>query len=472
MGRARGVVTFFLSAIHFLVLVTLGFGYPPAMTKRPTPLAQRIQALLDERGWSQSELARRMDRRPSFVNKLMGPKGSPTRATIGRVALALGVPPSHLEPSLGGTSTYGDISRLGRMAGVEIDLMRAAMRGLARGRSSLLQATPETALRVARGKGDTRAFDSMLEVDIVQVLRAYDPECCILSEEGTVDDMQATHASSLTFVSDPFDRSSAFAAWLGRHRTDERTIGELAKVAPPKGLQGANAPTASITCVRRGRIPFSVTVDLLSGRVLVACAAMVRQADLERCPTPEDVATYGQDLVFDAARAGDRAVTYLGDSSSPEGQQREEAFTSLGFVRRQLPVKALRSPGGPARFAWLCEDEELNLGHEPAIVLALGEKLQEALAWIPVAIHGGLAVFELASGMYPAREGVLLAPPPDYSIFRRPEGAGGASKLRVDLDRLMGFANPLNYRCTLAVAHPASYAATTLRSMPNARELT
>jgi len=83
-----------------------------------------------------------------------------------------------------------------------------------------------------------------------------------------------------------------------------------------------------------------------------------------------------------------------------------------------------------------------------------------------------LVVYEFHAQDSPFRDDVLLAPPPNYSLFhvdRDPDGH--ARDYRLDLRRLASFANPSIYRGGIAVAHARSLVVDRLSGRINRREL-
>ena len=63
-------------------------------------IAERLRELREERGLSQSALARRANLTPAAINRIEMGKRSPTSETIGKLAAGLGVQPGELFPPL------------------------------------------------------------------------------------------------------------------------------------------------------------------------------------------------------------------------------------------------------------------------------------------------------------------------------------------------------------------------------------
>jgi len=392
-------------------------------------------------------------------------------ATIRRLADALDIPPSELDPRHSPRRRSRHVD-LGQMSGVSLEYLRAGLRGSQRAREALIRLTPVTALQAAKGKADSLHLDSVAELELVRCLREFDPGAQYVTEEGTPSKRELGPSSGVTWFIDPVDRSRRLAQWLHSLPDPNLTIEQALRDHPPGELVGANAVCCSFTCVRHGRIVGTGLLDLLGGGLVVACGAFVRRGHVDETPEPEDLALQGDEVVFDPDREGDTSACYLGDPESDAGRQRAEIFTGLGFSLRQLPPPNQRDVGGPGRVLYLCDDPDLNCGRNPAFVLGNGEKIGEWLGWLGFAMFSGqLSAFELSADRLPSRDGVLVAPPVDYSVLRVSEDRHGDPSLHIDVPRLMQFRQPQAYRGSIAVCHRSGYYAASLRAMPNVREL-
>lgn len=74
-------------------------GYPPEHVR--IAIGRKIAQLLEEKGWKQSELAKRANIGRDSISLYVRGKTVPTPASLGKIANALGVAPDDIAPLLG-----------------------------------------------------------------------------------------------------------------------------------------------------------------------------------------------------------------------------------------------------------------------------------------------------------------------------------------------------------------------------------
>ncbi|NIA12753.1 MAG: helix-turn-helix domain-containing protein [Nitrospiraceae bacterium] len=424
--------------------------------------AALLREVLDQEGWTQIRLANALGVSRQYVSSLCKGKATPNRGKQKEIAHALGVAPSRLTPKGGGG---GRPSRrktlLTKGQGINLAYLAEAMKSLRRASQVVLNLPIEGALKHATGKVDTLMFDAVAEAAIVNTLTQFNERCAVFTEEmdrrGLVD-----YAHAVCYFVDPFDRSSVFAERI-REAGDEATIVADLLGSPELNMEGVEAPFCSVTCVRESRIIFNVMLDYASGEIYVACEDMLKHGNAEECPDPFALAAYGDDITFEYEQGGG-AVCFLGRTGSPARELYEDLYRSgLDFGS----MKVLKDdPGGPARVLYL---SGLDEGPMPDFVLSNGEKICEWLGWLAYALFSKeLAVFELWAEKLSARDSILLAPPPNYSVFVSSRSEG----FELDLDRITLFESPSRYRGAIAVTHlENSGMIAQLNARPKCREL-
>lgn len=365
------------------------------------------------------------------------------------------------------------------MQGVERSHCNATIGIILSAAKDLWNATVEEALRPVHGygKGDTLGMDAMPEIIIAKGLLDYDASCVVITEEvgwkGNAHFVRSDNPRSVPtiFISDPTDRSSQLKAFLqgiidkslpvhqvighGQCRTAWENELDFGK---PITITGS---TSSITCVRRGVPIFTVTVNYLTRQLLVSCSAGNFILDL-----PSDqvlpkvnldyVQRHGRKIFFrtiSSARDMRRFVTFMGKSG-----YRENFLDSRLIEESQLDTMLAYSlPGGPTRPLYLSnlQPKSMPIG----FVLANGEKIGEWIHWLPWVRFArnehdqsepALRLFEVFQDRPWTKEGILMATPPAYSIFKPAKEK--PSHMVIDVGQIPSFANPSHIRSTLIVA--------------------
>lgn len=348
---------------------------------------------------------------------------------------------------------------------------------------SVSQATPEDLLRrrSTYGKKDTLAFDAIAEIQIKSCLLGFDPDSALITEEqgrnflANWPDFADIRFHPSVFFSDPIDRSYYFAKFLefliesgkGRKKlvdllADDEVIAHWGDLAEnPASITGT---VSAITCVRRGRIIFSVLLNYVTQELIVACSAGIKIIKLTDLPnqsggkalTLEQIKSQGKTVEFNSIQedgSWDRFkhfVTFLGGEGKT-GYAENFRDSEILAEEDGIAFKRYKEPGGPARILYL---SSLHLAEETVgFILANGEKITEWIHWLPFvrfASQSGrktLRLFEISHARPCTKEGVLMSTSPSYSVFQQFDGMTA-----IDINFLRRFPNPSKYRSTLIVA--------------------
>ena len=422
-----------------------------------------LKNILAQKGVKQSQLAKHIKVTPQYIGQIINKERVASREVLEQIEAALNLHPGALVSPRDYSAPPKQLVSLRRMKGVEIAHLQVAMKALIESRNFLIRQKIEDVTASTRGKVDTLFFDLAPEHIIVQRLREFDNQCAIFTEEGTTEERRE-FAARLAFFIDPFDRSKPFAKALDDFKKTEPDKKYVADAIndPNWSLQGLDAPFASITCVRDSKMCFNVMCNYTSGEIYVACAAMIKYGPVEKCPNPEAMAEYGKDIVF-ARRDGTNLITFVGtpDKKNAEGNEDkkrklyEDHLTNLGFGLQDLPPPKYQDPGGPARILYLSDMPQSQgakssiCPYRPAFILSNGEKICEWAGWLAYAAHSeSLRAYELIAEKVSARDFILLAPPPTYSLF-----SIDANSCKLKLERVTGLDRPVTFRSAIVVTH-------------------
>ncbi len=420
---------------------------------KPTQPSE-LKKVLENAGMSQTELAKRIGVTRQYISQIVGGKRLPTEANREAIRNALGLSPDALAGMPISRRVRFDASvRLAEMEGIDVAYLRTSMDALIEARRILLLKSPKEALRRAAGKGDTKMFDAITESAITGRLRRFDGRCAVFTEEGNVTDDGRGGAGQACFFIDPLDRSKPFADTLAAADDQCDAIADLVG-DEDYPLRGLLAPYGSISFVREGQITFNVMIDYQSGELFVACRAMTKHGHLERCPDPERMVSLGEDITF-GPRGGSDFVCFVGEKGTRKGDLYAQHLLDLPFRGEgNEPQPIYAEPGGPARILYLASRPDLEFGQEVACVLSNGEKICEWFGWLAYVSFSNsqLAVYELYAQKLSSRDMILLAPPPNYSLFT----VSDDYRCSLNLDRITMLDIPVYYRSALVVAHEGS----------------
>lgn len=365
------------------------------------------------------------------------------------------------------------------MQGVEKSHLNACLSAVLKAFHDIRDSTVEDALQPVKlyGKLDTLGMDSGPEITIANELNHYDAGAVVITEEAgrkqvrTHDDTfrpNEPRSFRTVFICDPTDRSSQFKEFISGFPKDKR-VGDIlddpetkAKwendFDAPASITGA---TSAISCVRKGIPIFSVIVNYITQEVVVSCAAgnkIIKLTDEEYSDVTFDyICEHGQPVLFPpiSGKIDDmrRFAAFLG-SKGKAGYS--ENFRDSGLMTDSQMEELIhcRKPGGPSRALYLStlQPRENPLG----FVLANGEKIGEWIHWLPFLQFArslkddsrpALILYEVFQDRPHTKEGVLMATPPNYSVFREYGG-----KIFVDTNWLLRMPNPSRIRSTLILA--------------------
>jgi hypothetical protein len=339
--------------------------------------------------------------------------------------------------------------------------------------SALLKRTPY-------GKSDTYAFDAISEIQIKGCLARFDPDSVLVTEELGQNFLDfwpnfsdiAFHPS--VFFCDPTDRSSSLVKFLESFVRDNRGAEKFGTVISDKdaitrweemakGPASITGSVAAITCVRRGRIVFSVVLNYITQEITIACSSGIVVIKLDGGDTLKrhrltlaDAIKRGHPIDFNPIAADSPwddskyFTTFMGSAGKTGYAQNIEDSDILSEKEREQFIRH-REPGGPARILYL---SSLQSASEPmGFILANGEKITEWIHWISFvrfARHGdkrALRLFEISQARPWTKEGILMGTSSIYSVFHSFDGI-----VALDVNFLRRFPNPSRYRSTLIVA--------------------
>ncbi len=363
------------------------------------------------------------------------------------------------------------------MQGVEQKHCDAAIQAVLTANLTLQNATIEELLQPVSGtygKKDTLGLDARPEIDIVQIMRRYDENCIVITEEaGAHKKLHLTHSHDANafrtiYVSDPTDRSSQLKKFLsGAPDHSVRFREFMAKDDAVQSWEKIGGGPASITgaftaltCIRHSVPIFSVLVNYITQKLFVSCSAGNYRLPIPRNESRVDleyIKQKGTKLFFPAMHCRSdnvvrRFVTFIGK----EGYRENLIDSQLMPAREIENLLHYPEPGGPSRMLYL---STLQPADTPiGLVLANGEKIGEWIHWLPWVMFArreddqsepALSMFEIyRHDQIRIKDGVLMSTPPFYSIFKK---APGGDKMIVDIARFSDFDNPSKIRSSLIV---------------------
>ena len=364
------------------------------------------------------------------------------------------------------------------MDGIERGYCDTCIQAIISGWRSLLNAPAALVLTRSRyGKHDTLGLDAIPEITISERLREFDQHSILITEELTEDDRRRWPnfpdplLQPLMMFSDPTDRSKFLRRYFEEISRNEPTtetgilMHKRGRIKlwqemfdeQPATITGA---TSAITCIRKGKIIFSVVLNYITQTIFVAASAGTFRLKLPNYTAPKldtinlsCIVNHGHRLTFPPAnqtckKPGDfkRFVTFLGK----EGY-RENFNNSFLFVENPDNYLHHIEPGGPARILYL---SELQKGHGPVgFIMANGEKIGEWIHWLGFVKFArnqegshALRLFEISVDRPLTKCGILMSTTLPYSIFRDQ----GSSTI-LDISRLRNFDEPNKFRSMLVV---------------------
>ena len=339
--------------------------------------------------------------------------------------------------------------------------------------------------KVKYGKGDTLGLDAISEITIEHRIKSFDAYGILITEE--IGESSGIRWPSdpdpvmqpLMLFSDPTDRSSQLVRFYKKISEKEsvKKIGELmtsmsdgqivelwesihGMPEKPAIITGA---TTSITCLRKGKLIFTVILNYITQDIFVACGVGIFYFKLPHFSNKkinsinlDHIARNGKPLHFlpsvSTCQTADDFKKFVSFLGTPEKKGYSDNFQDcMIFVESPDKFVHHRVPGGPARVLYL---SELQKGCGPiGFIMANGEKISEWIHWLTFAKfaknqHGAnaLRVFEVSIDRPWTKDGVLMSTPPQYSIFRMTEEG-----TYLDMSRLKNFHSPSRFRSMLVI---------------------
>jgi hypothetical protein len=333
----------------------------------------------------------------------------------------------------------------------------------------------ETLQKVPYGKGDTLGLDAIPELIITDRLRRFDNQAILITEE--LDDQAHRHwpresdplKQPFMFFSDPTDRSYQLKEFLQRisEKNPTAKVCDIMKeidsgklweemFEAPVSITG---PTGSITCVRNGKVIFSVILNYVTSDICVATDIDIYQYNVKNildCKeeiTLSEICKNGKRICFPGVKGLNyslddckRFVTFLGKTGYLENLN-----DSNIFVEKSDEFAHHRKPPGPPRALYL---SELQNGYGPVgFILANGEKIGEWIHWLSFVKYarnedGGhaLQAYEISIERPWTKEGMLMSTFPPYSLF-----CDDGKNCYIDISRLSNFKRPSQFRCMMVI---------------------
>lgn len=363
------------------------------------------------------------------------------------------------------------------MQGIEIAYADVCINALVGAWKALMETTAAEALRnVHYGKKDTLGLDAIPEITVNNRIHLFDAHAILITEE--LDDQAHRRwptdsdpiRQPLMFFCDPTDRSKQLNEFFIDISAGKETtkIGRLMASGDPKKRweELFEAPaivtgsTSAITCVRKGKIVFSVILNHISGIIFCASEIGVFSYKLVSYDDPANekvtlakIAEKGKPIIFpDLREAGycaddcDRFVSFIGKDGYLDNLK-----DSMLFVDDPTKLIHHGQPPGPPRALYL-SDFQKGHGHV-GFIMANGEKIGEWMHW-PAFVkftknrHGdrALRAYEIATERPWTKNGMLMSTSPAYSLF-----CCDGSDSYLDISRLRHYERPSQFRCMMVV---------------------
>ncbi|MBI4021761.1 MAG: hypothetical protein HY372_00205 [Candidatus Andersenbacteria bacterium] len=340
-------------------------------------------------------------------------------------------------------------------------------------------------------KGDTLGLDQRPENTITKELMDYDQYAVIITEERGQEANPLASATPETvfgartfFGCDPCDRSAQLRSFLAASSNHKKRVGDVirqrstihnwaSQYGQPAPVTGANA---ALTCVRRG-LPFgTVLLNYITQEVTLACSAGVFHTGIPKgrhALTLDDLCRQRRLTFTQPGRDHYRMfVTFIG---KPErGYPQNFAATKLVAPEDMSSYLHYGEPGGPTRILYLTELQ--NRRCPIGLIIANGEKIGEWIHWLPFIRfshreddHGekALSLFEITQEKTDFRDGYMMSPTANYSIFRQTHDG----TVTMDVDALRRLDNPSKYRGSFLVTSAGNKYAISLAQQHGYREL-
>jgi len=365
------------------------------------------------------------------------------------------------------------------MQGIERDYCDVCISALIEAWRGLMDASGAEVLRKVRyGKGDTLGLDAIPEITIDERLKEFDKYAILITEE--LDEQAHRHwptdadpiRQPLMFFCDPTDRSIQLNRFFERISKDNpiAKIGDLMTDCNPEELweEMFESPviitgaTGAITCVRKGRIVFSVILNYITGDIFTATDLGIYWYKVKKFSDHYnknrkinlyEISKRGKRLNFPGVcelgySLNDcrKFVTFLGKKG-----YRENFNDSMLFVENPDNFLHHMEPPGPPRTFYLSELQKNN--GSVGFILSNGEKIGEWMHWLSFVKYArnengdrALRVYEISLERPWTKNGMLMSTSSPYSLF-----CSGGDECYLDISRLRSFKRPSQFRCMIVV---------------------
>jgi len=306
------------------------------------------------------------------------------------------------------------------------------------------------------GKKDSLYLDTLPEYIIHNRLEEYDRHIVLVTEEKGKFNYEEINEAEVVVFSDPTDRSKYFQKFLeefaldkgvrnlklGRVLDSKETVGKWSEfVGVPAVLSGA---CCSITVVKRGRVLFSLILNYITQELFVACDELVGRHSMRKTMLTHGTCTYSNWAKITFPKPKKKKTTSYVAFLGKNYKERLDESHLLGesFSPQE------EEPGGPARILYLS-----NMSQNPAgFILANGEKIGEWINWLAFCKYScELVAYSVYPGTFFAKDDVLMAPSPLYSILEVKDDV-----LCLNYDKLKYFENPSRYREMILICHKSN----------------
>lgn len=363
------------------------------------------------------------------------------------------------------------------MQGIERKYCDVCINALIGAWRGLMEVSAAETLRVVPyGKGDTLGLDAIPEITISARLKEFDSHAILITEEldEQVHRRWPTDSNPtkqpLMFFCDPTDRSDQLEEFF-KHISKKNPIAKvgdlLAKCNQEKLWEkmfeapvSITGSTAAITCVRKGKIIFSVILNYITGTIITATDIGVYWYKLKSFSDKSnekvdlyDIVENGKLLCFpsvkDLGHSSDdckRFVTFLGKKGYAENFN-----DSMLFVENPNDFVHHIKPPGPPRPLYLSDFQKKN--GPVGFILSNGEKIGEWMHWLSFVKYGhnkngayALRVYEISIDRPWTKNGMLMSTSSPYSLF-----CDEGKESYLDISRLRNFKRPSQFRCMIVV---------------------
>jgi len=361
------------------------------------------------------------------------------------------------------------------MQGIDRAYVETAIGAVCQAYRVFMQSTAENVLRgVPYGKVDTLGLDAIPEIAIAEAVKNFDATCLLVTEEQDAIRKAEWPAHippsfhPVMFFCDPTDASRQFKNFLEKVSKNRAKVkvGEILAedgaieswekiVGKPASVTGS---TASIACIKKGKILFSVILNYITRTIFITTPISVSSFEIPPYNDPgldeislDKIVHEGSPLLFPLFTtknldAGIRFVTFTDKSGYIENLNDSDLFQS--DWRESLYFD---KPPGPSRILYLSSLQSVISPID--FILANGEKIGEWIHWLAFAKYAktidgerSLRVFEMSLPRPHIKNGILMSTPAPYSIFCM-ENDGSF----IDLGRLRNFTTPSLYRGMIVV---------------------